>query len=208
MRTILVTGAAGFIGSNFVRMLRARNEDVRLIAFDKLTYAGNLATLADLIDDRHVIYFSGPLSKGIEFYGDPKAQARWIGVLVDLVAELGIDGVNVDVESLPSELVTDYGAFVGRLRTALRDRSPKAEVSVATQSNELGASMAAAAAAAGADRIFLMGYDYRWPGSEPGASAPIDRMDGQPCSCGAVGSGNEAANHSRTAGEKPASTGC
>jgi dTDP-glucose 4,6-dehydratase len=49
MRTILVTGAAGFIGSNFVRMLVNRNEPVRLIAFDKLTYAGNLANLQDLL---------------------------------------------------------------------------------------------------------------------------------------------------------------
>ena len=39
--------------------------------------------------------------------------------------------------------------------------------------------MAAAANAAGADRIFLMGYDYHWPGSEPGASAPMDRLDGE-----------------------------
>ncbi|HZZ42292.1 MAG TPA: dTDP-glucose 4,6-dehydratase [Tepidisphaeraceae bacterium] len=49
MHTILVTGAAGFIGSNFVRMLLNRNEDARLIAFDKLTYAGNLANLQDLL---------------------------------------------------------------------------------------------------------------------------------------------------------------
>ena len=48
MRTILVTGAAGFIGSNFVRMLVERNETVKLIALDKLTYAGNLANLQDL----------------------------------------------------------------------------------------------------------------------------------------------------------------
>jgi chitinase len=38
--------------------------------------------------------------------------------------------------------------------------------------------MAVAAAAAGADRIFLMGYDYRVAGSSPGASAPLDRSDG------------------------------
>ncbi len=49
MRTILVTGAAGFIGSNFVRMLLNRGEQVKLIAFDKLTYAGNLANLSDLL---------------------------------------------------------------------------------------------------------------------------------------------------------------
>ena len=50
MRTILVTGAAGFIGSNFVRLLLNRGEDVKLIAFDKLTYAGNLANLQDLLE--------------------------------------------------------------------------------------------------------------------------------------------------------------
>jgi spore germination protein YaaH len=38
--------------------------------------------------------------------------------------------------------------------------------------------MAASAAQAGADRIFLMGYDYHYAGSEPGASAPMDRRDG------------------------------
>jgi dTDP-glucose 4,6-dehydratase len=50
MRTLLVTGAAGFIGSNFVRLLLGRGEPVRLVAFDKLTYAGNLANLQDLLD--------------------------------------------------------------------------------------------------------------------------------------------------------------
>ncbi|MDB5289386.1 MAG: rfbB [Phycisphaerales bacterium] len=50
MPTLLVTGAAGFIGSNFVRMLIGRREPVKLIAFDKLTYAGNLANLQDLLE--------------------------------------------------------------------------------------------------------------------------------------------------------------
>jgi dTDP-glucose 4,6-dehydratase len=54
MRTILVTGAAGFIGSNFVRMLLERGDaeraDLRLIALDRLTYAGNLANLQDLLE--------------------------------------------------------------------------------------------------------------------------------------------------------------
>ena len=52
MRTILVTGAAGFIGSNFVRLLLSRKDaaGVRIVAFDKLTYAGNLANLQDLLD--------------------------------------------------------------------------------------------------------------------------------------------------------------
>jgi Glycosyl hydrolases family 18 len=126
-----------------------------------------------------IVYTCFGAPKNQAFYGDPKAQTRWIGQLIDLVDELRIDGINVDVEALPPELVVDYGAFVGRLRTALRERLPKAEVSVSTQANEVGASMATAAAAAGADRIFLMGYDYRTAGSQPGASAPIDRLDGE-----------------------------
>jgi dTDP-glucose 4,6-dehydratase len=57
MRTILVTGAAGFIGSNFVRMLMGRNEPVKLIALDKLTYAGNLANIEDLLSERERLLF-------------------------------------------------------------------------------------------------------------------------------------------------------
>src|SRR5580765_165850 len=56
MRTILVTGAAGFIGSNFVRILLKRGEDVKLVALDKLTYAGNLANLEDLLDDKRLSF--------------------------------------------------------------------------------------------------------------------------------------------------------
>lgn len=126
-----------------------------------------------------LVYTSFGAGKNRQFYAEPDAQTRWIEVLVDLVERLGFDGVNVDVEALPPEHILDYGLFVGRLRTALRARLPEAQVSVATQANELGAGMAAAAAVAGADRIFLMGYDYRTAGSQPGASAPIDRIDGQ-----------------------------
>ncbi len=126
-----------------------------------------------------VVYTSFGAAKNRQFYADPAAQAAWIDVLVGLVGDLDLDGINVDVEALPPELVMDYAAFVGRLRTALRAAHPDAQVSVATQANEVGAAMAAAAGIAGADRIFLMGYDYRTAGSEPGASAPIDRLDGE-----------------------------
>src|SRR6266550_4028921 len=48
---LLVTGAAGFIGSNFVRYWLERHPDDAVVAYDLLTYAGNRASLAD-VDDR------------------------------------------------------------------------------------------------------------------------------------------------------------
>ncbi|MEK7217229.1 MAG: dTDP-glucose 4,6-dehydratase [Chloroflexota bacterium] len=48
MKNILVTGGAGFIGSNFARLMLEGYESLRVIVLDKLTYAGNLQNLADL----------------------------------------------------------------------------------------------------------------------------------------------------------------
>ena len=53
-KTYLVTGGAGFIGSNFILYLLKKYQDVRIVNVDKLTYAGNLENLASVMDDsRH-----------------------------------------------------------------------------------------------------------------------------------------------------------
>ena len=48
---IIVTGGAGFIGSNFVFHMLKKYPDYRIICLDKLTYAGNLSTLAPVMDN-------------------------------------------------------------------------------------------------------------------------------------------------------------
>ena len=48
--TIIVTGGAGFIGSNFIFHMLEKYPDYRIICLDKLTYAGNLSTLAPVMD--------------------------------------------------------------------------------------------------------------------------------------------------------------
>src|SRR5262245_54080994 len=125
-----------------------------------------------------LVYTSFGDAKNDAFFTNEAARERAIDELVALAQELGVDGINVDVEQLGVEHIPAYGRFVGGLRGALRDANPKAQVSVATTANQRGAAMALAASLAGADRVFMMGYDYRVGGSEPGASAPMGRRDG------------------------------
>lgn len=49
--TIVVTGGAGFIGSNFIFYMRKKHPEYRIVCIDKLTYAGNLSTLQSVMDD-------------------------------------------------------------------------------------------------------------------------------------------------------------
>ena len=49
--TVIITGGAGFIGSNFIFYMRKAHPEYRLVCLDKLTYAGNLSTLASVMDD-------------------------------------------------------------------------------------------------------------------------------------------------------------
>jgi len=125
-----------------------------------------------------LVYTSFGTARNARFFGSTAVQDATIGSLVALAGKIGADGINVDVEQLDAELVPAYGSFVGRLRDALRARDPDGQVSVATTSGPAGAAKAQVAAAAGADRIFMMAYDYHYGASDVGASAPMDRRDG------------------------------
>ncbi|MCA9581935.1 MAG: dTDP-glucose 4,6-dehydratase [Myxococcales bacterium] len=60
--SVLVTGAAGFIGSNLVKHLRGRWPDRKIISFDSLTYAGSLENLADLRSDPMHTFVKGDVA--------------------------------------------------------------------------------------------------------------------------------------------------
>jgi dTDP-glucose 4,6-dehydratase len=62
MTTALVTGGAGFIGSNFVHFLRRQRPEWRIVNLDLLTYAGNLENLAALANDPHHIFVHGDIA--------------------------------------------------------------------------------------------------------------------------------------------------
>ena len=59
--TYVVTGGAGFIGSNLVHALLARSETSRVVVYDRLTYAGNLENLANLVDEARYSFVRGDI---------------------------------------------------------------------------------------------------------------------------------------------------
>lgn len=59
--TYLITGGAGFIGSNFVKRMLATHPEAKLVIFDALTYAGNLGTLAEELKDSRITFVKGDI---------------------------------------------------------------------------------------------------------------------------------------------------
>jgi dTDP-glucose 4,6-dehydratase len=85
---LLVTGGAGFIGSNFVRFLLHARRDVEIFNFDKLTYAGNPESLADVAHDPRYHFIRGDIddSKAVsELFG------RGFDVVIHFAAETHVD---------------------------------------------------------------------------------------------------------------------
>jgi dTDP-glucose 4,6-dehydratase len=64
MKRILITGGAGFIGSNFVRMVLSEHHDCFLVNLDKLTYAGNLENLTDFLEHPNHRFVKGDICDG------------------------------------------------------------------------------------------------------------------------------------------------
>ena len=61
MKKYLITGCAGFIGSNFVHYMLKKYDDILLVNLDKLTYAGNLENLKDVEGDTRHIFVQGDI---------------------------------------------------------------------------------------------------------------------------------------------------
>lgn len=61
MKTYLVTGGAGFIGSNFIHYMFNKYSDIKIINLDKLTYAGNLENLKDLNNNLNYTFVKGDI---------------------------------------------------------------------------------------------------------------------------------------------------
>jgi dTDP-glucose 4,6-dehydratase len=82
-----VTGGAGFIGSNFVRFMLRRYDDLEVVNLDKLTYAGNLENLRDVEDDARYSFVKGDICDA----GVVGEALRGADAVVNFAAETHVD---------------------------------------------------------------------------------------------------------------------
>lgn len=87
MTTYFVTGAAGFIGGNFVRQLIDEDGEARIVAYDALTYAGNLENLAGYLDNPRLRFVRGSICEPEAV----KAAMADADVVVNFAAESHVD---------------------------------------------------------------------------------------------------------------------
>lgn len=89
MKSYLVTGAAGFIGANFIKYMLAKYEDIRIVILDLLTYAGNLETIADDIDNEHCFFVKGDICD--RALADQLFEQYQFDYIVNFAAESHVD---------------------------------------------------------------------------------------------------------------------
>lgn len=89
MKSILITGGAGFIGSNFVRYFLHSHPDVAVVNFDKLTYAGNLENLEDVAEHSLYKFVKGDICNRDEVESAFKVHS--IDTVVHFAAESHVD---------------------------------------------------------------------------------------------------------------------
>jgi dTDP-glucose 4,6-dehydratase len=163
MVNVLVTGGAGFIGSNFVRYALATHADWRVTTLDKLTYAGRLENLSGVLDDPRHTFVKGDIA-------DAAVAAPLIAdaeIVVHFAAETHVDRSLLDAGEF---ITTDvFGTFV-LLEAARRHPSLKRFIQISTdevygsvaegssrETDELRPRNPYSASKAGADRL---AYSY------------------------------------------------
>lgn len=87
MKTLLITGGCGFIGSNFIHYVLAKYPEYRVVNLDKLTYAGNPANLTELADDGRYRFVEGDICDSATV-GSLVAEAD---IVVNFAAESHVD---------------------------------------------------------------------------------------------------------------------
>lgn len=86
---VLITGGAGFIGSNFIFYMREKHPEYQLVCLDKLTYAGNLATLKPVMENPQFKFIRADIADREAVYGIFEEEKP--EVVVNFAAESHVD---------------------------------------------------------------------------------------------------------------------
>ena len=104
MNNILVTGGAGFIGSHVVRLLVSKYPDYKIVNFDKLTYAGNLANLKDVENSPNYVFEKGCITDSACV--EDVFKKHDITAVIHLAAESHVDrSISNPMEFITSNIV-------------------------------------------------------------------------------------------------------
>jgi len=108
VRSILVTGGAGFIGSNFVRYMLKKTPDYKVVVYDKLSYAGNLDNLRDVEGEPRYTFVRGDICNAEKV--DEVMRQHEIDAIVNFAAETHVDRSLMEAGSF---ILTDvFGTYV------------------------------------------------------------------------------------------------
>jgi len=107
MKNMMVTGGAGFIGSNFVRYMLGKHPEYNVLVYDKLTYAGNLDNLLEVAGDACYSFVRGDICDAAAV--TEAMQAHQIDTVVNFAAETHVDRSIMDPDAF---IMTDvYGTY-------------------------------------------------------------------------------------------------
>jgi dTDP-glucose 4,6-dehydratase len=99
LKDLLITGGAGFIGSNFVHHILEKYPDYKVVVYDKLTYAGNLDNLQDVADDLRYSFVRGDICD--------------MELVQQIIREYGVDSiVNFAAETHVDRSILEPGSFI------------------------------------------------------------------------------------------------
>ena len=124
MRKLLVTGGAGFIGSNFVRHMLSTRDDCEIVVLDALTYAGHLENLEDVKDDPRYRFVKGDI-RNAEDVAEPVAEAD---IVINFAAESHVDRSIYD----PEAFITTDVMGVYTLMEAVRKHGVEKFIQIST----------------------------------------------------------------------------
>lgn len=94
MKKVLITGGAGFIGSNYVRFHADKYPDDKIFVLDKLTYAGNLKNINDLIEGEKISFIRGDIAD--QKYVNTLFDSEKFDTVINFAAETHVDRSIID----------------------------------------------------------------------------------------------------------------